>query len=951
MQERYDDTLVKYETRLKIIAEAKQNVEDDIKEEFVETLPFIKRSKSDVSIVKANISRDLKKLTRYSLDDQYGGKSPLDTKSRSKYNILFAEAGKMSTTDKVRNAISRNMKNKDDIKKIRTMRKNIKWENPHEQSKIPISEALETTSKAISSFPYTENSVITHRSNVSPISSESPGKHDQLLENSAFFNAFFQGNDNNDNAKNDTNIDGTANCPKDELNNNLEGEQLNMETMTYDKNGEKDSNDTTDANTKPLANQLMPGDVEKTNQTDEQLNDGHQKKSNTKNAIDNRVKNTPNKVSLRNIMSQERSQSQLSSSRSSRHSIRARPPSPNLEGWDEPDDDLSALKAATLRAHSEFDEEDPTSSEPAGQRRSRRRPKSKGGSPRRSRTPKTPTRSRTPRTPTRAKTPRTPNGSRKRGKGSRRDQSNDVFPSKPILNNNHNIESKESLNSTSQDEIDRSLDRHEINRNNTYGRTELKQHATGDTNGMQFDPPPSDSTSNRNISYDEDDIYKTLPRINLASRGEQLEYVLQLAVKLCRAMPYVVDELVSVKNKGFVNKVKSMWQTLKLEISKLDDDYKTIAFQKMQVETQEVISRLGRKDRRLDKDFLRPWKIGNGSLYTEIEQEERNLLFMNDARINELFEMIWHRVEVGINDAGNLRENAYGAFFTRIGRILLDADVSFEKLSAQIRAEFHQEITNNNNFRSPKIVDTNVVINNNSMSIFLFRKSVFELCDCWCEDSSRESFSRFLALLLDIVPQGSMRVQIQLYEAATAGNRKALYQIDHQTKKARKKLRSPENSQFSSTAPALLQSNNTKSGSPKNAIKKKLSRKERKKKLAFSLLGGIAESHNEDQEAMVVASPLSISSVRSNPFSPHGTGGGKSPYGGMSPQNGLTSLSESNSEWQAQMSDSSESSSDSDDESDDDEEALGVKSKVGPRFANVSGSEAWYLKRNNIKKN
>ena len=64
-----------------------------------------------------------------------------------------------------------------------------------------------------------------------------------------------------------------------------------------------------------------------------------------------------------------------------------------------------------------------------------------------------------------------------------------------------------------------------------------------------------------------------------------------------------------------------------------------------------------------------------------------------------------------------------------------------------------------------------------------------------------------------------------------------------------------------------------------------------------------------------------------------------------------TSLSESNSEWQAQMSDSSESSSDSDDESDDDEEALGVKSKVGPRFANVSGSEAWYLKRINIKKN
>ena len=130
-----------------------------------------------------------------------------------------------------------------------------------------------------------------------------------------------------------------------------------------------------------------------------------------------------------------------------------------------------------------------------------------------------------------------------------------------------------------------------------------------------------------------------------------------------------------------------------------------------------------------------------------------------------------------------------------------------------------------------------------------------------------------------------------------------------------------------------------------------MSRKERKKKLAFSLLGGIAESHNEDQEAMVVPSPLSISSVRSNPFSPHGTGGGKSQYGGMSPQNGLTSLSESNSEWQAQMSDSSESSSDSDDESDDDEEALGVKSKVGPRFANVSGSEAWYLKRNNIKKN
>ena len=126
-----------------------------------------------------------------------------------------------------------------------------------------------------------------------------------------------------------------------------------------------------------------------------------------------------------------------------------------------------------------------------------------------------------------------------------------------------------------------------------------------------------------------------------------------------------------------------------------------------------------------------------------------------------------------------MRENAYGAFFTRIGRILLDADISFEKLSEQIRVEFHEECVNCNNFGSPKMVDTNSIAATTAMSIYMFRKSVFELCDCWCEDTTRESFSRFLALLLDIVPQGSMRNQIQLYEAATAGNRKALYQINH----------------------------------------------------------------------------------------------------------------------------------------------------------------------------
>ena len=106
-------------------------------------------------------------------------------------------------------------------------------------------------------------------------------------------------------------------------------------------------------------------------------------------------------------------------------------------------------------------------------------------------------------------------------------------------------------------------------------------------------------------------------------------------------------------------------------------------------------------------------------------------------------------------------------------------------------------------------MDKNALENSTAMTIFCFRKSVFELCDCWCEDSSCESFSRFLALLLDIVPQGSMHTQIQLYEAATAGNRKALYQINHQSKKARKKLRSPGNQSMSATAPAFLQAKAT----------------------------------------------------------------------------------------------------------------------------------------------
>ena len=157
------------------------------------------------------------------------------------------------------------------------------------------------------------------------------------------------------------------------------------------------------------------------------------------------------------------------------------------------------------------------------------------------------------------------------------------------------------------------------------------------------------STTRSNAKDAIDDIYQTLPRKNMSSRGEQLQHVLQLATKLCRSMPYVVDEVISVRNKGFVNKVRSMWQGLKIEISKLDDDHKAIAFQKMQAETQDVILALGKRDRRLDKDFLRPWVKGNRSLYTEVECEERNMLFMNDPRINELFEMIWKRVEVGID--------------------------------------------------------------------------------------------------------------------------------------------------------------------------------------------------------------------------------------------------------------------------------------------------------------
>ena len=66
---------------------------------------------------------------------------------------------------------------------------------------------------------------------------------------------------------------------------------------------------------------------------------------------------------------------------------------------------------------------------------------------------------------------------------------------------------------------------------------------------------------------------------------------------------------------------------------------------------------------------------------------------------------------------------------------------------------------------------------------------------------------------------------------------------------------------------------------------------------------------------------------------------------GLSPKQQFSNLTETNSEWQAQMSDSSESSSDSDDDENFSTETQNDgEGKILPQHANVSGSEAWYLK-------
>ena len=83
---------------------------------------------------------------------------------------------------------------------------------------------------------------------------------------------------------------------------------------------------------------------------------------------------------------------------------------------------------------------------------------------------------------------------------------------------------------------------------------------------------------------------------------------------------------------------------------------------------------------------------------------------------------------------------------------------------------------------------------------------------------------------------------------------------------------------------------------------------------------------------------MSISDTHHHPFSPAAADKyGKSFHSTLSSY-GLVSLAE------VQMSDSSESSSDSDD-SLSEEESSNNANDAGPRFANVSGSEAWYLKR------
>ena len=107
--------------------------------------------------------------------------------------------------------------------------------------------------------------------------------------------------------------------------------------------------------------------------------------------------------------------------------------------------------------------------------------------------------------------------------------------------------------------------------------------------------------------------------------------------------------------------------------------------------------------------------------------------------------------------------------------------------------------------------------------------------------------------------------------------------------------------------------------------------------MAFTLLGGITESHREEY-GEIIASPVSISDTHHHPFSPAAADKyGKSFHSTLSSY-GLVSLAE------VQMSDSSESSSDSDDGLSD-EESSNNANDAGPRFANVSGSEAWYLKR------
>ena len=861
---------------------------------------------------------DKHKLSRYGLKEQYGGSSPLDVRSATTYILANSNGPIVTASSQALQGSLRNiMKRAKTLPAPEKKTSSASWTNPLANQHS--SYVCKTTDREISSFPVSllvdSSETTTKPTDEVKQSSEKPS----LLDDSGFLSAFFQSSESAVEDKNSENaIEQSGSetilimMDQPEASDVAVPITIQMETLP---NG-GDSSEPSSPQMKSDSEEIFPAKTEGGDlQTAPRLviDSPNSQSANEQNSMSEDGRNanetvrlasigTPPQtaVSLRQIMSQEQSESRGRARRRRRGTPKVRPPSPGIEGWDPPAQDLSDLRAASLRAMSTDSSPPASSKSPKSETRPSRRKGSRASTPKKDGS-------------IRAGTPKLRNRPRQHQKHRAGKFKLSVEEEKTALVPSITNEGDSDLSESVDRAAPALSDRPKAPPTEPPANTGLPGGS-----GTFDDPvtagfePPSPAAVASVTPFPEDLPSQRLSEVKCPNRDvQEIGRLLSLGARLCRAIPFVVQERKSIQNKGFVQKVKDMWTMLKSGISGLSPEDQTSVFQKMQVTTAEVISELGKVDQRLSADFLQPWVRGNELLYDEDEMKERAELLSNNRTISQLFQEIWGRVTAGVDGSGHLTENGYGAVFSRISGVL-QKEFSFSETVPEIKKEYE--------IRARRC--------GGHVDIFAFRDSIFELVNIWCQETSQRAFQQFFSFILDVTPEGGIATAIALYDSAAGGNKQALYQYEKVSKKLTKKL-----AYLSPAASPVAQTDQKKLA---NTTGKRQFGKDRRRQRQRNNFGAMSLPSMQETDEEPYGNGIGPSSPLSNNSASNASFGRRAP---ASPQQQKTRL-KLDSDF---LNNLSESSSDSDSDSSDGEEGQFVGDSM--KYSNVSGSCMWWREK------